>query len=53
MTITSAMEVPPDNAYISDAMITTPDTYYLRLTKGSQDPDIVGNFVRCAVRTAS
>ena len=53
VTITSATEVPPDNAYISDAMITTPGTYYLRLTKGSQDPEIVGNFVRCAVRASS
>jgi hypothetical protein len=50
--LVSATEAPPSNAFISDAMITAAGTYYLRLAKGSQDPEVTGTWVRCAVRAS-
>jgi hypothetical protein len=48
-------ETPPDGVFIDGDMAGVPSagpgTYYLRLTKTGQDPEIPNTFVRCGVRT--
>src|SRR5262249_28423132 len=44
-------EVLPNTAFIQDLTVPSTGTYYLRLSRGAQDPQVTGHFARCAVRT--
>jgi hypothetical protein len=45
-------EMVPNTAFIEESDIMGAGTYYMRLSKTGQDPEVTGDFVRCAVRAA-
>lgn len=48
----TAMETPTEGAFLPDVVVETPGTYVLRLTRDAQDPELVGDWVRCGVHLA-
>jgi len=40
----------PDNVFVEDAALTAAGTYYVRLSKAGQDPEVTGDWVRCGIR---
>jgi hypothetical protein len=50
--IAMATEAAPMNAFIEDTTASSAGTYYVRLTKTGQDPEVTGTWARCGVRSA-
>lgn len=50
--VSMVLESTTASAFLMDAMIDAPGTYYMRISKTGQDPMVTSDFVRCAVRAA-
>ena len=52
-TIVSATETDTDPLRITDQAVPAAGTYLLELTRGSQDPEVSGDYVRCGIHLTS
>lgn len=50
--LATATETDAMNAFIDSFAVSGAGTYYLRITKTSQDPEVTGDWVRCGVTAA-
>lgn len=51
--LASATEMPGMSAFVQNVTVTSTGTYYLRVSRGAQDPEVTGDWSRCAVRTTT